>query len=162
MPKVLKLKNNSKIQGRFRIITSDPVTKEVLNVGDWQENLISNASQCGHNLIIRHLYGDVTYALPITRARFGTTNVTPLATHTDIDSPLAYDIEIASKEYASTTSITIYFFAPSVYIPDDTYYTFACYAGNNVFGMHLLDTPFVKSGSVDITIEYSYSVANVA
>ena len=159
--RVIKVKNKSKITGKFRFIFSDPITKEVTQTTDWQENLISNADTCGHNLFLRHLYGDITYPLEITRARFGTTNVTPLDTHTDIDSPLAYDIEIASKEINSTIQRTWFFFAPSVFIPDDTYYTFACYAGNKVFGMHLLDSPLVKSGSTDITIEYSYTVNNV-
>lgn len=158
--KVIRLKNNSKIKGKFRIITSDPVTKEVIKVGKWQENLISNADTCGHNIIIRHLYGDITYPLEITRARFGTVNTTPLASHTDIASPLAYDIEIASRSIVSATEVNIIFFAPNVYIPDDTYYTFAVYANTKVFGMHLLDTPFEKAGSVDTTIEYSYSIDN--
>ena len=159
--KVIKLKQNSSLKGKFRIILSDPETKEIIQTGEWQENLISNASNCGHNLIIQHLYGDITYPLEITRARFGTTNVTPLEAHSDIDSPLAYDIEISDREYVSTTEVKFYFFAPSVYIPDDTYYTFAVYANSKVFGMHLLDTPLVKSGATDITVEYSYSVSNV-
>ena len=159
--KTIKIKRNSKLKGRFRIITSDPVTKEILSTGEWQENIISNASNCGHNVIIQHLYGDITYPLEITRARFGTTNVTPLDTHTDIDSPLAYDIAIATRTYLSNTSIEFIFFAPNVFIPDDTYYTFGCYVGTKVFGMHLLDIPFVKSGNVDTTIQYQYSVDNV-
>lgn len=158
--KTIRIKNNSKITGKFRFIFSDPITKEVTHTTEWQENLISKASNCGHNIIIQHLYGDVTYPLEITRARFGTTNVTPLETHSDIDTPLAYDIQIASREYISVTEVKFYFFAPNVYIPDDTYYTFACYASNKVFGMHLLDTPLVKSGATDITIEYGYSIAN--
>jgi hypothetical protein len=159
--KVIKLKQKSSLKGKFRIILSDPVTKEIIQTGDWQENIISNASNCGHNIILQHIYGDITYPLEITRARFGTTNVTPLDTHSDIDSPLAYDIEISTREYVSTTEVKFYFFAPSVYIPDDTYYTFATYAGTKVFGMHLLDTPLVKAGSVDCTIEYSYVVDNL-
>lgn len=159
--KVIKIKNKATIKGKFRIILSNPITKEVIETGAWQENLISNASDCGHNIILQHIYGDITYPLEITRARFGTTNVTPLATHSDIDSPLAYDIEISTREYISTTEVKFYFFAPSVYIPDDTYYTFATYSGTKVFGMHLLDTPLVKVGLTDITIEYSYSVNNV-
>jgi hypothetical protein len=160
--KVLKLKNNSKLRGRFRLITSDPITKEIIKTGNWQDNLISNASGCGNNIIVRHLFGDTTYALPITRARFGTTNVTPVATDSGIDSPLAYDIEIASREYIGNTGVRIFFFAPSVYIPDDTYYTFGTFCNTQTFSMHLLDTPFVKSGSVDCTIEYEFYIDNVA
>jgi hypothetical protein len=160
MVRVLKLKNKSKIKGKFRIITSDPVTKEIIHTGEWQENLISNADTHGHNLIIRHLYGDVTYPLEITRARFGTVNTAPTSADTDIASPLAYDIEIASRSITSATEVQILFFAPTVYIPDDTYYTFGVYAGNKIFGMHLLDTPLEKVGATDITIEYSYQVTN--
>jgi hypothetical protein len=160
MVRVLRLKNNSKLKGKFRISTYEAGTDNLIWQSDWQENVISNADTNGHNIIIRHLYGDVTYPLEITRARFGTANTTPLASHTDIASPLAYDIEIASRSIVSATEVNILFFAPSVYIPDNTYYTFACYAGTKVFGMHLLDTPFVKSGAVDTTIEYSYSINN--
>ena len=160
MVRVLRLKNNSKLKGKFRISTYETGTQNLIWQSDWQENVISNADTCGHNIIIRHLYGDVTYPLEITRARFGTVNTTPLSSHTDIASPLAYDIEIASRSIVSATEVSILFFAPSVYIPDDTYYTFACYSGTKVFGMHLLDTPFEKAGSVDTTIEYSYSIDN--
>lgn len=159
--KVLKLKNNSGLKGKFRISTYEAGTNNLVWQSDWQENVISNADTCGHNIIIRHLFGDITYPLEITRARFGTTNVEPVATDSDIDTPLAYDIEIANREITNTQEVKVYFFAPTVYIPDDTYYTFACYAGTKVFGMHLLDIPFVKVGNVDTTIEYTYSIDNV-
>lgn len=160
MTRVLRLKNNSGLVGKFRIITKNKDTGEVIT-GEWQENLISSAENHGHNLIVKQLGGVVTYSLPITRARFGTTNVTPLEAHTDIDSPLAYDIEISgSPEFPTTKSVRIFFFAPSVFIPADTYYTFATYSNTQTFSMHLLDTPFVSAGNVDVTIEYLYSIAN--
>jgi hypothetical protein len=162
MVRVLKLKNKSKITGKFRISTYEAGTDNLIWQSDWQENLISNADTHGHNIIIRHLYGDVTYPLEITRARFGTVNTSPTSADTDIASPLAYDIEIASRSIVSATEVSILFFAPNVYIPDDTYYTFGCYAGSKIFGMHLLDTPFEKTGSVDTTIEYVYSIDNIA
>lgn len=159
--KVLKLKASSKIKGRYRIITKIAGTDEVISTSEWQDNLISNADTHGHNLFIRQLFGDLTYALPITRARFGTVNTAPVATDSDIDTPLAYDIEIASREYVGTTGLTVFFFAPNVFIPEDTYYTFAVYVGTQTFSMSLLDVPFVKGINTDTTIEYNYTVDNV-
>jgi len=157
----LKLKEKSSLRGRFRLILSDPLTKEILHIGEWQENIISNADTHGHNLFIRQLGGDDTYPLAITRARFGTTNVDPTEADSDIDSPFAYDIEIADTVIVDENTLRLYFFAPSVYIDDDTYYTFATYCGTQTFSMHLLDSPFVKAGNVDTTIEYEYFINNV-
>jgi hypothetical protein len=158
--RTIKLKANSGLKGRFRINTYEAGTQNLISQGEWQENLITNANLHGHNLIIRHLFGDITYPLELTRARFGTTNTAPTDTDTNIADPLDYDIEIALREYIGTTGIRIFFFAPNVFIPDDTYYTFATYAGTQTFGMHLLDTPFTKSGAVDTTIEYEYFINN--
>jgi hypothetical protein len=162
--KVLKIKRNSKIKGKFKIITHEAGTKNVVSETDWIENLISTAENHGLNLFIKHLFGDVTYSLPITRARFGTTDVAPSATDTDIDSPLAYDIEIASRELISNTEMQIVFFAPNVFIPDDTYYTFATYCGSRTFSMALIRdenvVDFEKVGSVDTTILYNYEIIN--
>jgi hypothetical protein len=158
--RTLKLKQNSRLKGKFRITTYEAGTENIVHQGDWQENLITNANMHGHNIIVRHLFGDITYPLEITRARFGTSNTAPTDTDTDIVDPLAYNIEIATREYIDTTGIRVFFFAPNVFIPDDTYYTFATYAGTQTFGMHLLDIPFVKSGAVDTTIEYEYFINN--
>lgn len=159
--KVLRIKSNSKLKGRFRITTTKAGTKEIVNQGEWQNNLISNADGHGHNLFIRQLFGDVAYALPVTRGRFGTVNTAPVEADADINTPFAYDIEIALREYIGTTGVRITFFAPSVFISDNTYYTFATYCGTQTFSMSLLDIAFVKVGNVDTTIEYEYYVDNV-
>jgi hypothetical protein len=162
--KTLKIKRNSKIKGKFKIITKEAGTENVVSETGWIENLISTAENHGLNLFIKHLFGDITYPLPITRARFGTTDVTPVETDSDIDSPLAYDIEIASRELISNTEMEIIFFAPNVFIPDDTYYTFSTYCGDRTFSMALIRdenvTDFEKTGSVDTTILYRYEVMN--
>jgi hypothetical protein len=155
----IKSKEKSKLKGRFRIITKDNETG-IISRGKWQDNLISNANECGHNIIVRHLYGDTAIPLSITKGRFGTTDINPVDTDADIYDPLDYDIDISLRESLSLTSIRLTFFAPSIYIPDDTYYTFATYCGNYVFSMALLDIPFTKTGNVDTTIEYEYSIDN--
>jgi hypothetical protein len=163
--KVLKIKQNSKIKGKFKIITKEAGTDNVISETGWIENLISTAENHGLNIFIKHLFGDVTYPLPITRARFGTTDVTPIATDTDIDSPLAYDIEIATRSIISNTEMEIIFFAPNVFIPDDTYYTFATYCNDRTFSMALIRdenvVDFVKTGNVDTTIVYRYEITNI-
>ena len=162
--KVLKIKKNSKIVGKFKILTHEAGTKNLISETDWIENTVSTASNHGLNLFIKHLFGDVTYALPITRARFGTTDVTPVEADSDIDSPLAYDIEIATRALISNTEMEITFFAPNVYIPDDTYYTFSTYCSDRTFSMALIRdenvSDFTKTGNVDTTIIYRYSIAN--
>lgn len=167
--RVLKIKRNSKISGKFRIATYEKDTFNtdnpvLLNVTEWNHNVVSTADDNGLNLFLKHLYGDITYPLEITHARFGTTDVTPVATDTDIDTPLAYDIEIALREFVDTKTLRYVFFAPDVFIPDDTYYTFATYCDTQVFSMALIrDTntvDFVKAGAVDTTIEYIYSIDN--
>lgn len=160
--RALKVKNKAGVSfsNRFRFHTYEAGTENEIAVSDWQENVVSIADTHGINLFIRQLFGDVSYALPVTRARFGTTNVTPVESDDDIDTPFAYDIEIADREYISTNGLRLYFFAPDAFIPDDTYYTFATYCGDQTFSMALLDTPFVKSGSVDTTIEYEYYINN--
>lgn len=161
---VIKIKRGATLQGRFRFICKEAGTENIVNQTDWSNNLISTAEDNGLANVMNHLMGDTTYALPITHARFGTTDVTPVAGDTDIDSPLAYDIQIADRETISSTERKIIFFAPNVYIPDDTYYTFATYSGTQTFSMALIrDTnvvDFVKAGSVDITIEYLYEITN--
>jgi hypothetical protein len=163
--KTLKLKHSSQLKGRFKIQTRVAGTDEIISESPWCENLISKADGHGLNLFIRHLFGDVTYPLEITRARFGTTDVTPVETDDDIDSPLVYDIEVALREYVDETTIRYTFFAPNAFIPDDTYYTFAVYCGTQVFSMALIrdfnTVDFVKSGNVDTTIVYEYFIDNV-
>ena len=163
--KVLKVKKNSKIKGKFRIATYEAGTQNLISQTDWSNNVVSVANNQGLNLFIKHLFGDVTFALPITHARFGTTDVTPVETDTDIDSPLAYNIEIATRELVDATTLRIVFFAPNVFIPDDTYYTFGTYQNDRAFSMALIEdtnvTPFVKSGNVDVTCEYLFEISNV-
>lgn len=162
--KTLKLKRNSKIKGKFKILTHEAGTKNLISETGWIENVVSTAENHGLNLFIKHLFGDVTYPLPITHARFGTTDVTPTETDSDIDSPLDYNIEIALRELISTTEMEITFFAANAFIPDDTYYTFATYCGGRTFSMALIrdenTVDFEKVGSVDTTILYRYEIIN--
>jgi hypothetical protein len=156
----MQVNSNNTIKGRFRFIQYKAGTKEVVNVGEWNKNLIVTSANQGINRIIRAMKGD-DLSIEITKARIGTGNTAPTEADTDLEAPLAYDIEIANRTEVDAQTILFEFFIPNAFLPDDDYTEFGAYTGSTLFSRALISPTFEKVGNVDVSAEYEFVINNI-
>jgi hypothetical protein len=157
---MIKIKDNLKIKGKFRIITYKKGTKEILRQSDWIENLVVLNEGSGMNLLIKRLINNTTYDLIITQAKIGDDATPPVDGDTDLGNPLVEDIAVATAEETADDEATFEFFISDAELPDDTYEEFGIFCGEQLFARSIITPAYTKSTNEDTKIEYIISVSN--
>ncbi len=155
----LRVKDNTGIKGKARIIKSNSLTGEVISISDWFDNLVVAGTGTGVNIITRLLGGDNTYSLQITSLKIGTGTTPPTNSDTDIETEVFEKTSIADKTI-STSSVLFSFFIGTGDLPNGTYTELTLHAGTQLFSRLLITPAFVKGTNEDLTIEYQLSVNN--
>jgi hypothetical protein len=158
-----KQKEQSKIIGRVRIITTKAGTKEVLRISDWTQNLIVSGTDTGRNLIAQRLGGVNTYSLNITHADIGTGTNPPQNSDTQLQTPTVRATKTNSTILNNV--VTIQFFFSDSSLPDGTYTEFGTFidgsgtiSSGRLFNRVLFGTPYTKATGEDTTIEVEITI----
>lgn len=148
------MKTGFKLKGKYRIITTDSLTGEVLKTSDWIENLIMLGTNTGVNILLQNLANITTYSPIITSAEIGTGTTTPASSDTDLVTPTVTGITVASSS-VSSGSILLSFFIPSGSLANGTYNEFLLRCGTQAFARSIISPAYTKGTNQDTTIEYT-------
>jgi hypothetical protein len=158
----MKIKDKSKIKGRFRLTSFKSGTKEIIKQTDWFDNLVTFANGHGNNLIMHHMMGTTSISLEVAIAKLGDDVTAPTDNDTDLISVIVDDIELATKT-DGTSSLVFTFFAPDAQVPEDDYEEVGIFCDKNekrLFARAIIDPTFTKSIGEDTQIEYSVNFFN--
>lgn len=148
------MKSNFQLKGKYRIITTDSNSGEVLKTSDWIDNLIMFGADTGVQLLLRRLANDTTYDTIITSAEIGTGTTAPTNADTNLQTPSVTGIIVASNS-VSTGSILLSFFIPSGSLSNGTYNEFGLRCGTKLFARSIITPAYTKGTNQDTTIEYT-------
>jgi hypothetical protein len=153
------MKTGFQLKGKYRIITTDSITGEVLKTSDWIENLIMLGTNTGVNLLLGRLANVLTYDCIITSAEIGTGTTAPANSDTALVTPTVTGIAVASSA-VSSGSILLTFFIPSGSLSNGTYNEFLLRCGTQAFARSIISPAYTKGTNQDTTIEYTISGTN--
>lgn len=153
------MKEKSLLKGRYRIITTDSKTGQVIKTTDWIDNLVVNGSNTGVNLIAQRIAGLVAYDLAITKAKIGTGTTPPSNSDTDLETPTFTKNAIASTAVAGNV-VTLSIFITDAELANGTYTEFGIFATNQLFARSIISPSYVKTTNQDSTFEYEITLAN--
>ena len=153
------MKSNFNLKGKYRIITTDSITGEVIKVSPWINNLIMLGTNTGVNIILNRLANVLTYDNIITSAEIGTGTTAPANSDTALVTPTVTGIPVASAA-VSSGSILLSFFIPSASLANGTYKEFLLRCGTQAFARSLISPNYTKGTNQDTTIEYTIIGAN--
>lgn len=156
----IKLKDNLKIKGRFKIKTFKAGTKELLRETDWIDNLIVLNEDHGLHLVLKRLLGIVTYDLEITKAKIGDDDTAPDSADTDLVSVKVDNILVAQRQQIAVDEINIIFFISDDDLPDGSYKEFGIFCTNQLFARSLIVPTHTKSSGEDTQIDYTITTTN--
>lgn len=153
------MKSGFNFKGKYRIITTDSLTGEVLKVSPWIENLIMLGTNTGVNLILARLANVLTYDCIVTSGEIGTGTTPAAASDTALVTPTVTGIAVASAAVASG-SILLSFFIPSGTLANGTYNEFLLRCGTQAFARSIISPAYTKGTNQDTTIEYTINGTN--
>jgi len=155
-----KIMNKIKAKGKYRILVYKAGTDELLKTTDWISNLIVLNTNSGLNLVAKHLIGDDTYSLEITKAKMGDDDTAPADADTDLGNTVVNDILWASREESSVGVVLFQFFVADSEMPDQDYKEFGIFCGDRLFARSIITPTFTKSSGQDIRVEYQITLTN--
>lgn len=152
-------KGGFSFKGKYRFITTDATTGEVVNVSPWTKNLIMLGTNTGVNLMLNRLANVLTYDIVITSAEIGTGTLAPADTDTNLQTPVLTGITVATT-LQSSGSVLFTFFIPSGSLTNGTYTEFALRAGTQLFARSIIAPSYTKGTNQNTTVEYLIEGSN--
>jgi len=153
-----KISEEKQIKGKITIRAYKADTKELLQE-IVQDNLIMQAAGLGKDLIIQRLLAINTYTLNITHGAIGTGTTTPTISDTQLTAETNRTTVTYSQDSGFNEAILQFFFPDSM-LTNQTYYEFGTFIdgtssanSGQLFNHALFGTPYVKTASVDTTVE---------
>ena len=158
-------KENWKLAGKVRVISTCAETGKLLKTTPWSKNLIVLGTNLGLNLVMQRLATNNTYTLNIKFGEIGTGTTTPLEADTGMETAVT---RVATSYSASSSNVaTVQFFFPDSILANGTYTEFGTFvdgtstlASGQFFNHVLFASSYVKASGVDTTIEVQFNTNN--
>lgn len=146
--------------GRYRFITKDTNTGEILRTTDWVKNKIVSSNDHGLNLFCQHLVGTITYPLEITQAKIGTGSTAVTLSDTDLETPVLSGI-LRANQIISNSVLTIEFYIVDGDLANGTYNEFGIFCGDQLFARSIISPAFTKASNEDTNVEYELTFTSL-
>lgn len=146
--------------GRYRFITKDSNTGEILRTTDWIKNKIVSSSNHGLNIFCQHLAGNTTYPLEISQAKIGTGSTAPTLADTDLETPTLDGIPVANNAITNNV-ILLEFYIVDSELANGTYSEFGLFCQDQLFARSIISPAYTKASNEDTNVEYELTFTSL-
>lgn len=148
------------IFGRYRFAIVDSITGEMIERSPWIHNKVVKNGSNGVNNVAKHLNGEDTNPLEISKASIGTGTTAPADGDIALESETLGNINLGGKT-RSLNVVDISIFITDAELPNGTYTELGLhYVNNDLFARSLIQPAIVKGSNQNISIDYQVTVNN--
>ena len=148
------------LKGKFRVITTDSITGEVIATTPFYHNLVMDGTDTGFNLLLKRLIGTTTYSLNISHLDIGTNATTPALSDTTALTGVVARAEKATATISGSSATFRFFFADAE-LANGTYQDVrmvidgtATLGTGQLFNRALFGSPYTKGANQNSTFEW--------